>query len=90
MDHKYCMPSLFLIICSVQKAILVKFHEIGPFVIKYHFGVHCVVQSEKMYNAPLNIFSIHIVEDSYMIFNGYSCKFVDLTTVETPKPGYIL
>ena len=67
-----------------------KFHEIGPFVIKYHFGVHCVVQSEKMYNAPLNIFSRRLVEDFHMIFNGYSGKLVDLTTVQSPKLGYFL
>ena len=67
-----------------------KFHINAPFVIKFHSGVHVLVQSEKMYNAPLNTFSIHIVEDFHMIFNGYSDKLVELTTVQSPKLGYIL
>ena len=67
-----------------------KFHEIAPFGIKFHFGVHVLVQSVRMYNATLNIFSIHMEEDIHMIFNGYSGKLVDLTTVQSPKLGYVL
>ena len=65
-------------------------HEIGIFCIKFHFGDHALVQTEKMYNTKMDIFSIPTVEDFHVIFSGNSLKFVDLTTVETPKPGHIL
>ena len=45
-DQKYCMSSLFYMIGNDQKTILVKFYEIGQFAIKFHFGVHVLVQSE--------------------------------------------
>ena len=66
-----------------------KFHGNAPFVIKFHFGVHCVVPSEKMYNAPLNIFSIPIVEDFHMIFSGHASMVVVFATLQSPKPGVI-
>ena len=75
---------------SIQKPILVKFHVNAPFGIKFHFGVHVLVQSEIMYNTPLNIFSRHIVEDFHMIFNGYAGKLIGLTTLQSPKPGNVL